>query len=217
MSVSVWSHTLYRWYNTHSISDITTTVYIALYALYMTSHPWLMTSQHSTYDIKSIMSHLTPITYESTSTVSLSSHPDYRSYNPQCMYDNTATICMISYELHMTSHPLFMISLHAMTSHPLYLWHHTQDTCHHIHSSWTITYRVLIIPYLLYVWHETHYMYDITGILYDITLTLYDMTILYSWRHIHSIHDSTPTLYDITYSILEISQPLYVWQDTSYV
>ena len=133
------------------------------------------------------------------------------------MYDNTATLCMISCKLHMTWHPLFMISHHAITSHALYSCHHTQDTYHHIHCSWTNTYIVLNIPHLLYVWHESHYMYDNTEILYDITLTLYDITILYSWRHIHSIHGSTPTLYDITYSILVASQPLYLWQDTSYV
>ena len=166
---------------------------MAPYALYVTSHPRFMTSQHSTHNIKSIISHLTPILSESTSTVSLSLHPNYRSYNPHCMY-NTATICMTSCKLHMTSHPLFMILHHAMTSHPLYSCHHTQDTCHRICCSWTNSYSVLTIPPLLYVWHETHYKYDITGILYDITLTLYDITIQYSWCHNHSIHDSTPTL-----------------------
>ena len=165
MSVSVWSHPLFRWYNTHSIYDITSTIYMAQYALYTTSHKQFMTLQHSTHDMKAIISHLTPIISDSTSTVSLSSLPEYRSYNPYFMYDNTATICMISYKLHMTSHPLYMISLHAMTSHPLYIGHHTQDTCLHIHCSWTITYSVLIIPHLLYVWHKTHSMYDITGIL----------------------------------------------------
>ena len=149
MSMSVWSHPLYRWYNTHSIYDISSTVYMAQYELYTTPHPQFMTSQYSTHDIKAIISHLTPIIYDSTSTVSLTSHPDYQSYNPPCMYDNTATICMASYELHMTSYPLFMISHHAMTSHPLYSWHHTQDSCHHIHCSWTITYSVLVIPHLL--------------------------------------------------------------------
>ena len=119
------------------------------YVLYMTSHPRFMTSQHSTYDNKAIISHLTPIISDSTSTVSLSSYPDYRSYNPHFMYDNTATICMTAYELHVTSHPLFMISHHAMTSHPLYSCHHTQDTCYCIHCSWTINYSVLIIPHVL--------------------------------------------------------------------
>ena len=121
------------------------------YAVYMTSHPRFMTSQHSTHDIKAIISHLTSIISDSTSTVSLSSHPDHRSYVPHFMYDNKAKICMISYELHMTSHPFFMISHHAVTSHPLYSCHHTQDTCHRIYCSWTITYSVLIIPHLLFV------------------------------------------------------------------
>ena len=173
-----------------------------------------MTSQHSIHDIKVIISHITWIISDSTSTVSLSSHPDYRSYNLHCVYENTATICMTSYEIHMTSHPLFMISHHTMTSHPLYSCHHTEDTCHRILCISTITYSVLIIPHLLYMWRETHYMYDMTGNLYDITLTLYDITILYSWCHIHSIHYSTPTLYDITYSILAKSQLLYIWQET---
>ena len=210
MSVSVLSHPLYRWYNTHSIYDITSTVYMAQYALCMTYLPWFMISQHFTHDIKAIISHLTLIISDSISTVSLSSHPDYWSYNPHFMYDNTATIFMTSYELHMTSYPLFMISHHAVTSHPLYSCQHTQDTCHRIHCSWTITYSVLILPHLLYVWHETHCMYDITGILYDITFTLYDIMIVYSWHHIHSIHESTATLYDITYTILAIWQSLYL-------
>ena len=211
MSVSGWSHPLYQWYNTQFIYDIISPVYMAQYVLYTTPHPRFMTSEHSTHDIKAIISHLTLIISDSPSTVSLSLHSDYWSYNPYGMYGNTGTICMTSYELHMTLHPLFMISQHTMILHPLYSCHHTQDTWHCIHYSWTITSSVLIIPHLLYVWHETHYMYDITGILYDITLTLYDITILYSWRHIHSIHDSTPTLYVIPYAILATSQPLYLW------
>ena len=166
-----------------------------------------MTSQDSTHDIEAIISHLTSIICESTFTVSLSSHPDYRSYNRQCIYDNRATIYIISYELHMTSHPLFMISHHAMTSHPPYSCHHTQDTCHRFHCSWTITNSVLIIPHLLYVWHETHCMYDTIWNLYDIPLTLYDITILYSGRHIHSIHDSTPPHM--------ISHTRYLWHHTT--
>ena len=110
-------HPLYLRYNTHSIYDITSAVYIAQYALYMRSHPWFMTLQHSIHDIKAIISHLTPIISDSTSTVSLSSLPDFRSYNPLCMYDNTTTICMTSYELHMESHPLFMILLFMISHH----------------------------------------------------------------------------------------------------
>ena len=132
MSVSVWSHPLYRWYNTHSIYDITSPVYMAKYAPYMTSHLRFVTSQHSTHDIKAIVSHLTPIISDSTSTVSLSSHPDYPSYNPHWTYYNTATICLTSYELHMTSHALFTYHIR--------LWHHNH--CIHV-----ITPRIPIIAY----------------------------------------------------------------------
>ena len=47
---------------------------------------------------QSIISHIKLIISDSTSTVSLSSEPDYRSYNPLCMYDYTGTISIISYE-----------------------------------------------------------------------------------------------------------------------
>ena len=151
--------------HTHCIDDITYTVLMTSHLLYIWKNMyciWHLTHDlwhHNTHDIKAIICHLTPVISDSTSTVSLSSHPDYRSLNPHCMYDNTATICMTSYELPMTSHPLFMISHHAMTSHPLYSCHHTQDTCHCIFCSSTITYSVLTIPHLLYMWHETHYMH----------------------------------------------------------
>ena len=106
MSMSVWSHPLYRWYNTHSIYDISSIQYMAQYALYTTPQPQFMTSQLSTHAIKAIISHLTPIIYDSTSTVSLSSHPDYRSYNPHFMYETQ----------------------------PQYIWHHMNYIWHHIHS-----------------------------------------------------------------------------------
>ena len=49
--VSVWSHTVYPWYNTHCIDDMAPTIFMAQYALYMTSHPWFVTSQHSIHYI----------------------------------------------------------------------------------------------------------------------------------------------------------------------
>ena len=150
--MSGWSHPLYRWYNTPSLYDITSTVYIAQYALYMTSHPRIMTSQHSTHDLKAIISHLTLIISDSTNTGSLSSHPDYRSYNPHCMYGNTAIVCMTSYELHKTSHPLFMISHHTMTSHPQYSSHHPRIPV----IASTVAGPLLIVYWL----YHTYYMCD---------------------------------------------------------
>ena len=144
LTVSMIKHTLYLWHHIYCI-------YGTIFTLSDIS-PRFMTSQHSTHDIRAIISHLKPIISDSTSTVSLLSQPDYLSYNPHCMYDNTATIRMTSYKLHMTSHPLFMISHHSMTSQPLYSCHHIQDTCHCIHCSPTN-----IIVYWLY---HTYYMCD---------------------------------------------------------
>ena len=45
--VCVWSHTLYRCYNKHCIYDMTPSIFMAQYALYMASQPRCMTSQHS--------------------------------------------------------------------------------------------------------------------------------------------------------------------------
>ena len=166
---------------------------------------------------QSIISHIKLIISDSTSTVSLSSHPDYQSYNPHCIYDNTGTICMTSYEYiwhHIHSSRYDTTLCH---SHTVYSCHHTQDTCHCIHCSWAITYSVLIIPHLQYVWYQTHYMYDIMWILCDITTTLYDITRLYSWHHIqytcHRIHCS----WAITYSVLIIAHLQHVWYQTHYM
>ena len=106
------------------------------------------------------------------------------------MYDITVTICMTSYELHMTSRPLFMISHHVMISHPLYSCHQTQDTCHHMHCFWTIPYNVLIVR-------------------------LYQTKKQYLWCHIHFRHDITPPVSDIASTASLSSKPLH-WYHTHF-
>ena len=86
------------------ISDITHSIFMT-YPLYMASHS-VMTTQPSC-NFTATMSDITP-------TVSVSSHPMYQFYQTQCMYDITATICMASYALHMTSQPLFRTPHHFM-------------------------------------------------------------------------------------------------------
>ena len=156
----------------------------------------------------SIISHIILIISDNKSTVSLSSHPNYWSYNPHCMCDNTGTICTISHEY--IWHHIHSLIYHTTLwhSHTLYSCHHTQSICHRIHCSWAITYSVLIIAHLPYVWYQTHYMYDIIWILCDITTTLYDIKSLYSWHHIHTIPDYTPTLHDMTYTLIVTPQTL---------
>ena len=62
--------------------DITPTISMAQYALYMTSKPCFMKSQHSIHDNKAALSNRTQIISDTTSTISLSLHPDYLSYKP---------------------------------------------------------------------------------------------------------------------------------------
>ena len=157
---------------------------------------------------QSVISHVKQIISDSTSTVSLSSHPDYRSYKPHCMYDNTGTICMTAYECIWHHIHSLRYQTTLWHSHTLYPCHHTQATCHCIHCSWAITYSVFIIAHLQYVGYHTHYMCDIILILCDITTTLYDIPRLYSWHHIHTINHITPTVYSMTYTLLVTAQPL---------
>ena len=141
---SVWYGTYYIYGRICTIYDISPTIYdiSTLYPIY-----------------QSIISHIKLNISDNTSTVSLSSHPDCRSYNPHCMYDNTGTICMTSYEY--IWHHIHSLWYQTMLwhSHTLYSFHHTQDTCHCIHCSWAITYSLLIIARLQYVsYQSTIYM-----------------------------------------------------------
>ena len=175
--------------------------------MYMTSHPRFMTSQHSIQYI-SLLYLIKLNISDNTSPVSLSSYPDYWSNNPHCMYDNTNTICMISYEY--IWHHIHSLWYHTTLwhSHALYSCHHTQDTRRRIHCSWAITYSILIIARLQYIWYQT-----------TIYMTSYEFYVI-SQPHLLTskdyIHDITstiflntePSVYDITYTTLVTSQPL---------
>ena len=128
--VSVWSHTIYWRYNTHS--------FMTWHLLYLwpSMHCiWHLTHDlwhHNTLSITSVYYISYQTVSDSTSTASLSSHPDYRSYNPHGMYDNTGTICMTSSEYMW--HHIHSLWYHTALwhSHTLCSWQHTQDTFHHI-------------------------------------------------------------------------------------
>ena len=177
--VSVSSHTLYRWYNTQCIYDMAPTIFMAQHALYMTSKSRFMISQPLSITSVYYISYQTDYIWQHIHCISVIT-PDYWSYKPHWMYDNTGTICVTSYEY--IWHHIHSLRYHTMLwpSHTLYSCYHTQYTCHRIHCSWAITYSVLIIAHLQYVWYQTHYMYDIIWILCDITTTIYDIRRLYS-------------------------------------
>ena len=122
------SCSLYLFHHIHSIDDITTIciseitsaiVHNIISILYdMTHHIHFIRhfirhgSICTVYDIsptiydistlypihQSVISHIKLNISDNTSTASLYSHPDYLSYNPHCVYDNTGTICKTSCE-----------------------------------------------------------------------------------------------------------------------
>ena len=130
---------VYLWNHTHCSDDIThivfmtkgPTIFLEVYALYMTWPPRFMTSQHSIQIIS--------LLYLISNWIYLTTHPLHLCIHTQIIDHITPIVCMITQHnmhdimwIHMTSHPLFMISHHAMTctytvfmsSHPGYLSSH---------------------------------------------------------------------------------------------
>ena len=187
---------------------------MALYVVYTTSHTGFMTSKHSIHDIKATLSHITPIISDSTSTVSFSSYPDYRSYNTHCMYDKQP-----QYVWH---------HMNYIWNHIHSLWYHTR-LWHHIHCIHVITPSIPVIASTVaaallrvYWLYHTYYMCDTNPV--------------YVWHHMNSIWHHTHSLWhhntvfmishplnssqhthSIWHHIPYTSQPLYLCQDTSYV
>ena len=118
-------------HHTHCIDIITPTLfmtshspYVWHFALYKTSHPHFMTSNHLLYDITLTIS-------DFVSTVSVSLHPQFDD---------------ITLTLFMRSHPLYIT-----TSSPLYTTWQPLDLCHHTHSFNDITPFVWMTSHTLFI------------------------------------------------------------------
>ena len=159
------SHPLYRQHHTHSLYDITFTICVASFALYKTSHPHFMISNHRIYVITNTI-------FDIASTVSVSSHPNYWWYYTNSIseitsaiihdiisivYDMKATVwhhndCIRDIDsLHMTSPPAIM------TSCPLYLCHHRHSVCEYTSTIFNIKHMVLR-QYNHYIWNHSLHM-----------------------------------------------------------
>ena len=195
------SQPLYRQHPTHSFYDITLVIYVASIALYKTSYPHFLTSNHHFEDI-------TPTILDIVSTVSVSSHQHYRWYHSHYMYDITSSICetfgalylwhhthyvwqhkpvsWLHHTLHMydiicatedvissLSHQVIVV----MTSNPLQEWHHTPYIRQHNNCIFVITTSPLISHALLY--DITPTISDIICTIYNIISTDYVITLLY--------------------------------------
>ena len=122
--VSLWSHTLYRWYNTHCIYDMAPSIFMAHYALYMTSHPRFMTSQHSIHYIRWL--------YLISNWLYLTALPLYLCHHIQIINHITPIVHIITQAQYIWYYMntygitfLFMISHHGMTfTHTVFMSSH---------------------------------------------------------------------------------------------
>ena len=133
-TIFVSTQRLYWWSQTNCLSDITPTLRLPCYALYTMSHPLFMTSHHCSYHISStafmtshtlymtsyagntnLMSAIWPTIFNTTSTVSGSSHPLYWWYHTNWILEISSAIyddiISIVYDITATesvsSHPPF--------------------------------------------------------------------------------------------------------------
>ena len=186
------SYPLYRQHHTHSFYDITLAICVASCALYKTSHPHFLTSNHHFEDI-------TPTVLDSVSIVSVSPHQLYRWYHSHYMYD-------IAYSIGETFCPQYL--WHCIN----YVWHQNPVCwlCHtrpmydiicateEVRSTLSNQATIFMISHLLQAWHHTPCITHCKNSIFVITT---------------SPLISHPHLYDITPTICVTSYALYI---TSY-
>ena len=146
------------------------------------------------------------------------------------MCDMKPTICMTSYEFHVSSEPLFMTSQDCiqnitstlfLTSHPLYMTWHTLFLWHHNPCNYEKTPTIFLTLYSGYmtshmvnewqhndcIWHDTQWF----CILKPTWLMMSQF--MYIWDRTHCIHDTIGILcYFI--STLADNTPLFVCHGT---
>ena len=212
------SHPLQAWHHTHCIRhrtncifvnktsplishallyDITPTLSVASYALYITSYPLLMSSHFSTNDSKTL-------TYATTSSMQLKIYTiPVTSQSLVCVI--TLTVLRVSHLLfvwHNTRHRYSIFcTMGDVTStlceiKPTFLWHYTHYIWHRIEAISVTTSTVLMISHQMYLWDLVlyicrHHIYCIQQhIHYICTITA---TVPVS--HTHSFHDITTFVY----------------------
>ena len=178
-----------------------------VYALYMTTHPRFMTSQHSIQFIS--------LSYLISNWIYLTTHPLHLCIHTQIIDHITPIVFMIrkaQYAWHHFNTYDITSTLYDIT--PRYDIH---IHCIHVNTpripviASTLAEELLTVYCLehvcnmcdikpLYVWHHMNSMWYHNQ--------FYDIKRLYSWHHIHNIPKYRPTVYDMTYTILVTSQPL---------
>ena len=213
--VSLWSHTLYRSYNMHCICDMAPTICKAQYTLYMTSHPWFMTSQHSIRYIS--------LLYLISNWFHLRALPLYLCHQTQIINHITPIVHMIT----QTQYVWYHTNTYDITSN---LYHITPWYELHTHCSHVITPRIPVIASTaaellecieyttsaicvisdpLYVWHHMNSMWHHNNSLRHHKTVFMTSQPHYAWHQPHCIWHHIHSTWDLT--------ALWLWKNTYYV
>ena len=184
--------------------DITPTICVISYALYITSYPLLMSSHYCTYDSTNLplkqhpvcSSKYTPSLWHH-SHMSVSSPPLYWEHHTQSLYDIILSIGIASFALLKTLHPHFMKSNH-----------HFYDITPTVFD---IVLTLFLSPHPLYWWYHTNSIYEISSSTYVDIISV-------AYNNISTIFVSSQPLYlCLTPTISMISHPLYIWHSSHYM
>ena len=244
---------LYVWYHIKYMWDILSTIFMTSYSLCMTPQPSVLITPHSAYvwhHLHYRKQHILSITssynlYDFTSTSGMTSHSLYQicthcifviTLSPlishPLLYENTPTICIISYALYITSYPLIMSSHYCTYDSKTLTYEPPQYAVQNIHYPCDITVTRLC--------RHTHSLYDITPTIFYIISTLFLSPHPLYWYHTNSISEisssicgdiisivysniftiffpSQPLYLCLTPTLSMISHPLYIWHCTHYM
>ena len=203
--LSVSSHPPYWQHHTHSLYDITLAIYVASFALYKTSHPHFMTSNHRVYII-------TATIFDIASTESVSSHPLYRWYHTYSISDITSAVVhnIISIVYDMT----------ATVWHHYHCFHDIRFPTYHITSRiYDVSSRIAVISQTLCLRiHVTicnikHTVLGKYTNIYEITTSICVSVrshTLYRCYNTNCIYDMGPPIFMEEYALYMLSQPWFM-------
>ena len=161
--------------------DITPTICVTSYALYITTYPLLMSCHYSNYDS-------TTLTYETISSM------QFKIYT--IPLTSQSLLCVITPTLLRASHPLFV-------------WHHTRHrysifcTIEDI-TSWLYEIKApLLCHHTQYILHPIDVISVTTSTLLMIShqIYLWDLILYICWHHIHCIQQHIHYIFSITATV----------------
>ena len=223
-TVSVSSHQLYRWYHSHYMYDITSSICEIFCLLYLWHHThyvwkhnpvcWLHHTLHM-YDMICTTEDVTS-TLSRQATIFMISHPIQAYHHSPCIrhrtncifvittsplkshpliYDITPTICVTSYALYITSYPLLMSSY--------YFTYDSRNLTYETTSS---------MQFKIYTIHVTW-----QSLVCVITPTVLRASHpLFVWHHTRHRYSIICTIGDIISILYEI-KPTFLWHHTHYI